>query len=126
MTDSERILPNVKTTGNLIINHTAETPFQVSVSYDNNNAPLTNGSDKLINDNDDAMFFHQAGNESNNWRTVSTSPVPIKSEGFSGQMLNQSLNDYIGAKKWKLRVPANSKSGKYTGQVTWTIADTIN
>ncbi|ATO46961.1 hypothetical protein C5L30_001671 [Companilactobacillus farciminis] len=126
MTDSERILPNVKTTGNLIINHTAETPFQVSVSYDNNNAPLTNGSDKLINDNDDAMFFHQASNESNNWRTVSTSPVPIKSEGFSGQMLNQSLNDFIGAKKWKLRVPANSKSGKYTGQVTWTIADTIN
>lgn len=126
MTDSERILPNVKTTGNLIINHTADTPFQVSVSYDNNNAPLTNGSDKLINDNDDAMFFHQASNESNNWRTVSTSPVPIKSEGFSGQMLNQSLNDYIGAKKWKLRVPANSKSGKYTGQVTWTIADTIN
>lgn len=126
MTDSERILPNVKTTGNLIINHTAETPFQVSVSYDNNNAPLTNGSNKLINDNDDAMFFHQASNESNNWRTVSTSPVPIKSEGFSGQMLNQSLNDFIGAKKWKLRVPANSKSGKYTGQVTWTIADTIN
>ncbi len=123
----ERTLPNVSTDGKLIVTHSADTPFQVSVSYDNNgdNSIVSNGN-KLIQDDGDVLLFNQAQNDnSDNWRTLSTNPVPIKSDGFSGSHTNYDLTNYIGSKKWKIRVPANSKAGVYNGQVTWSIADTL-
>ncbi|WP_338216966.1 isopeptide-forming domain-containing fimbrial protein [Companilactobacillus muriivasis] len=123
----ERTLPNVSTTGKLVITHSADTPFQVSVSYDNNgDQPIASNGTKLIQDGGESLLFNQAKSDSDeNWHPLTTDPVPINSDGFSGSHTNYDLTDYIGANKWKLRVPADSKAGAYSGQVTWSINDSI-
>jgi len=123
----ERTLPNVSTTGKLVVTHSADTPFQVSVSYDNNgDHPIASNGTKLIQDGGESLLFNQAKSDADeNWHSLTPDPVPIKSDGFSGSHTNYDLTDYIGAKKWKLRVPADSKAGSYSGQVTWSINDTI-
>jgi len=124
---SERILPNVKTDGQLVVDHTEDTPFQVTVSYDNNGEnPIHSGDTKLIQDNKDALFFNQDDNDSlDEWTPISASGIPIKQDGFTGSHTNYDLTKYIGLNKWKLRVPSQTQAGNYTGQVTWGIADSI-
>jgi len=123
----ERTLSNVSTTGKLVVTHSADTPFHVSVSYDNNGDPrIASNGTKLIQDGGESLLFNQARSDADeNWHSLTPDPVPIKSDGFSGSHTNYDLTDYIGAKKWKLRVPADSKAGSYSGQVTWSINDTI-
>lgn len=123
----ERTLPNVSTTGKLVITHSADTPFQVSVSYDNNgDHPIASNGTKLIQDGGESLLFNQAKSDADeNWHPLTTDPVPINSDGFSGSHTNYDLTNYIGANKWKLRVPADSKAGAYSGQVTWSINDSI-
>jgi len=123
----ERTLPNVSTTGKLVVTHSADTPFQVSVSYDNNgDHPIASNGTKLIQDGGESLLFNQAKSDADeNWHPLTTDPVPINSDGFSGSHTNYDLTDYIGANKWKLRVPADSKAGAYSGQVTWSINDSI-
>ncbi|MFC6175710.1 DUF11 domain-containing protein [Companilactobacillus huachuanensis] len=123
----ERTLSNVSTTGKLIITHTADTPFQVNVSYDNNgDHPIASNGTKLIQDNGESLLFNQANSDTdNNWYPLTPDPVPIKSDGFSGSLTNYDLSNYVGANKWKLRVPADSKAGAYSGQVTWSMNDSI-
>ncbi|WP_057880770.1 DUF11 domain-containing protein [Companilactobacillus kimchiensis] len=123
----EKIIPNVKTNGELSIDHSNNTPFQVRVSYDNNDSDkaISNGDTKLIQDNDSAMFLSQNnGDSTDTWKVLSTEPTPIKSDGFSGVYNDYSLTKYIGPKKWRLRIPAGAKSGQYHGVVTWAIEDT--
>lgn len=121
-----RYLPNVRTDGRLIIDHTADTPFQVGVSYDNDKNPIANNGDKLNEDTDDGILFFNQGSKSNatNWQTITKNTLPIDSNGFSGSQNNLDLSSYIGPDKWKLLMPANAKAGKYSGQITWSIYDT--
>lgn len=123
----ERTLPNVSTTGKLVVTHSADTPFQVSVSYDNNgDHPIASNGTKLIQDGGESLLFNQAKSDADeNWHPLTTDPVPINSAGFSGSHTNYDLTNYIGANKWKLRVPADSKAGAYSGQVTWSMNDSI-
>lgn len=122
---SERMLLNKKTEGNLIINHSNNSPFQVSVSYDNDINPIKSGDNKLVDDNGTVLFFKQATSDgSTKWTPLSTTAVPIKSDGFDGSYENFSISQYVGLNKWELRVPGTAKSGKYTGQITWSIQDT--
>lgn len=123
----DRIIPNISTSGNLAVDHPDDTPFQVSVSYNNNgeNALASNGT-KLIQDNGESLLFNQTDdNNSNIWKPLSAEPTPIKSEGFSGSYTDFDLTKYIGSNKWKLRVPGSAKAGKYTGKITWSISDTM-
>lgn len=122
-----RMLNNVRTDGKLIINHSADTPFNVSVSYDNTTDPIESNGNKLItSDSDNAMMFDQSNDDNApNWKPIVIGPgVPIKSGGFSGSYNNYDLSGYIGLNKWKLLVPANSKAGQYSGKITWSIDDT--
>ncbi|AYE37701.1 isopeptide-forming domain-containing fimbrial protein [Companilactobacillus zhachilii] len=121
----ERILKNVNTTGKLRISHGDNTSFQVSVSYDNNgDNPIASGDNKLVQDNGDTLLFNQTKTNSNeNWQPLSTSPIPINSDGFSGSYTDLDLTKYVGSQKWKLRIPADTKAGQYSGKITWTIAD---
>lgn len=120
----ERVLPNVSTTGNLVITHTEDSKFQVNVSYDNDTTDAIHNketNDKLVNDGGQVLLLNQA--DTNQWVPLSKEPIPIKNDGFNGSYTRLPLNDYIGSKKWKLRVPGNTKAGAYTGKVTWSIAD---
>jgi len=122
-----RMLNNIRTDGKLIINHSANTPFNVSVAYDNSTDPIESNGNKLItSDSDNAMMFDQSSDgETPNWKPIVIDPgVPIKSGGFSGSYNNYDLSGYIGLNKWKLLVPANSKAGQYSGEITWSIDDT--
>jgi len=122
---NDKMLPNVRTDGKLIVDHSSDTPFQVKVSYDNNNDPIKNGDTKLIQDNGNALYFDQCQSDNtNDWHSLSTEALPIKSDGFKGSYDNFDMSNYIGMKKWKLRVPSGTKSGNYTGKVTWSIEDT--
>ncbi|MGQ2374976.1 isopeptide-forming domain-containing fimbrial protein [Companilactobacillus zhachilii] len=126
-TASDRLLNNIRTDGKLIINHSADTPFIVSVGYDNNVDPIESNGNKLItSDSDNAMMFDQSSDDgTSSWQPIVVSPgVSIKNGGFSGSYNNYDLSGYIGLNKWKLLVPANSKAGQYSGKVTWSIYDT--
>ena len=125
-TGTEKMLTNKQTKGNLIVSHSAETPYQVLVSYDNNSdQALANGDEKLIQDDGLSLLLDNSSNEAiDDWEPLSTTGIPINNQEFIGSDEPLDLTKYVGLDKWKLRVPSTAKSGKYTGQVTWTIADT--
>jgi len=125
-TGTEKMLTNKQTKGNLIVSHSAETPYQVLVSYDNNSdQALANGDEKLIQDDGLSLLLDNNSNEAvDDWEPLSTTGIPINNQEFIGSDEPLDLTKYVGLDKWKLRVPSTAKSGKYTGQVTWTIADT--
>ncbi len=127
-TGNERMLINKQTKGNLIVSHSAETPFEVLVSYDNDgDQALNNGNEKLVQDNGLSLMFNNNANESqDDWTPLSKTGVPIANKDFTGSSDELDLTKYVGLKKWKLRVPGTAESGKYSGQVTWTIADTVS
>lgn len=124
---NQRILPNVKTDGQLIVTHTQDTPFQVTVSYDNDgDNPINNGDSKLVQDNGNVLYFNQDDNDNvDEWTPISTGGIPIKSDGFSGSHTDYDLTNYVGLNKWKLRVPSSAKSGSYSGQITWGMKDSL-
>lgn len=129
---SQRMLPNVRTNGRLIFTHTSDTPFQITVGYNNDGStPIsTKDSDgnivnKLVQNNDDALYYNQNNNVGPaNWQPLSASGIPIKSAGFSGSYTGKDLTDYVGLDKWKLLIPSNTKAGQYKGTITWSIFDT--
>ncbi|HIY93242.1 isopeptide-forming domain-containing fimbrial protein [Companilactobacillus sp. HBUAS56275] len=128
-TGSERVLPNIRTDGLLVIDHTSDNPFQITVGYDNNGGgSIVNQKDKttkLIQDNNDAIYLNQA-NDANkeNWVPLSTGGIPIKSEGFSGSYTGENFTKYVDLGKWKLRVPGTASAGQYSGTITWGMQDT--
>lgn len=129
---SDQILSNINTVGKLIINHTEDSAFQVGVSYDNDgDTPISTKNadntidEKLIQDGGESLFFNQDDSDSeDHWHPLTDTPTYIKRSGFSGSVTDYDLTDYIGLKKWRLRVPANTKAGAYSGTVTWSITDT--
>ncbi|WCG35020.1 isopeptide-forming domain-containing fimbrial protein [Companilactobacillus farciminis] len=125
-TGTEKMLTNKQTKGNLIVSHSAETPYQVLVSYDNNSdQALANGDDKLIQDDGLSLLLDNSSNEAvDDWEPLSTTGIPINNQEFVGSDEPLDLTKYVGLDKWKLRVPSTATSGQYSGQVTWTIADT--
>lgn len=125
-TGNERMLTNKQTKGNLIVSHSAETPFEVLVSYDNTgDQAINNGNEKLVQDNGLSLMLNNNANESQDkWTPLSQAGVPIANKDFTGSSDELDLTKYVGLDKWKLRVPSTATSGQYSGQVTWTIADT--
>lgn len=131
-TGSDRILPNISTIGQLIVTHTEKSAFQVGVSYDNDGeTPISTKNtdhtinEKLIQDGGESLYFNQHNNSDSedHWYPLSDAPTYINNTGFSGSS-NYDLTNYIGLKKWRLRVPANTNAGAYSGTITWSIIDT--
>lgn len=121
----ERIIPNVSTDGRLIIDHTDNSAFQVSVSYNNDENAIASNGEKLVNSNDTVLYLNQGSTSgSDNWKPLSTTGTSIKDGGFYGSYTNYDLTNYVNFNKWKLRVPSNTKAGAYSGEITWAISDT--
>ncbi|KRK93072.1 isopeptide-forming domain-containing fimbrial protein [Companilactobacillus futsaii] len=125
-TGTEKMLTNKQTKGSLIVSHSAETPYQVLVSYDNNSEQaLAKGDEKLIQDDGLSLLLdNNYDGEPDDWEPISSTGIPINNQEFVGSDEPLDLTKYVGLDKWKLRVPSTATSGQYTGQVTWTIADT--
>ena len=130
---SEKMLPNIKTNGRLVVTHSSDNPFQVTVGYDNNGETALSTHDsngaivkKLVQTNDDALYFNQnRNNNEENWTPISAAGIPIKSSGFSGSVNGMDLTGLIDTGKWKLLIPSNTDAGRYDGTITWGIADSI-
>lgn len=123
----ERLLKNISTTGNLRITHAADSPFQVSVSYDNDgDTPISSNGNKLVQDDGNTLLLNQAKKDTTDfWKPLNAFPTAINFDGFNGSYKDLDLTKYVGKNKWQLRVPANSQAGQYNGQVTWSIEDTL-
>jgi conserved repeat domain len=129
---SQRMLNNIRTNGRLRVTHASDTPFQITVSYDNDgNTPIStkdasgNVANKLVQNNDDALYYNQNNNVGkDNWQPILAGGLPINSAGFSGTYNDKDLTIYVGLDKWRLLIPANTKAGQYGGTITWSIYDT--
>ncbi|TGD25420.1 isopeptide-forming domain-containing fimbrial protein [Companilactobacillus suantsaicola] len=126
-TGTQKLLTNTSLNGNLIVTHTADSAFDVSVSYDNEGeGALTAQGNKLLNDAENVLSLNQKDNSGNGvWKALSTNPLPINPDGFSGSVTDLDLTDYIGLNQWKLRIPADAKAGVYQGKVTWTMSESL-
>lgn len=124
-TGLDKTLLNTETKGDLIIDHSNDSKFQVSVSYDNEGAgSMNNGNNKLVQDDGIVLLFNQASSgNGNKWVPLSTAATPIKSDGFDGVYKDSPFTQYVNLNKWKLRVPGTAEPGRYTGTVTWSIQD---
>lgn len=122
-----KMLPNISTNGRLVVSHSADSPFQVTVSYDNNGKDAINSNGtKLVQNADNVLYLDQDDNSSEeNWTPITSEGIPIKTSGFSGSTNNLDLTNYIGVNKWKLRIPSNTTAGYYSGRVTWGISDSV-
>lgn len=120
---------NVKTDGELIINHPTDNPFMISVSYDNTdpNSQMKNSDvDTLSNNLGNILFFRQrqtSVTDSGTWQPILANGTRIQSESFSGGQDNLDLSEYIGAGSWKIKMDSNTKSGNYNGTITWQMID---
>lgn len=124
-TGKDRILLNTGIKGNLLVNYPKNNNFHVSVSYDNDSSnALNNNGDKLVQDDGEVLFFNQKSTtDTDNWLPILNSPVNISNDSFSGPVEDYDLSELVGLGKWKLRVPGTAKAGKYSGKITWSIAD---
>ena len=79
----------------------------------------------MIQDDGLSLLLDNSSNEAvDDWEPLSTTGIPINNQEFVGSDEPLNLTKYVGLDKWKLRVPSTATSGQYSGQVTWTIADT--
>ncbi|WP_054642688.1 hypothetical protein [Companilactobacillus kimchii] len=120
---------NVKTDGELIVNHPTDNPFMISVSYDNTdpNSQMKNSDgDTLSNNLGNILFFRQrqtSVTDFGTWQPILANGTRIQSESFSGGQDNLDLSEYIGAGSWKLKMDSSTKSGNYNGTITWQMVD---
>ncbi|WP_334340705.1 G1 family glutamic endopeptidase [Companilactobacillus sp. HBUAS56275] len=120
---------NVKTDGELIVNHPTNNPFMISVSYDNDDPDSrmkNNNGDTLSNNLENILFFRQrqtSVTDSGTWQPILPNGTRIQSADFSGGQDNLDLSEYIGAGSWKLKMDSGTKSGSYSGTITWQMVD---
>ncbi|APX71244.1 Ig-like domain-containing protein [Companilactobacillus allii] len=123
----EKSLTNVATTGQLIVNHPTEDNYYVQVGFTNANTEqmVNSNGDALSPSADGLMFLKQrvdSDTDTGTWTPIPSNPssIPIKSGTFNG---SQNLTNYIGVGAWKLYLGSNTKSGNYSGTLTWSLTD---
>ncbi|WP_334329195.1 isopeptide-forming domain-containing fimbrial protein [Companilactobacillus sp. HBUAS59699] len=127
-TGQARTLTNVATTGQLIANHPTDNNYSVSVAYNNDDSAtqMKNGNGDTLSPSADGLMFIRTRNSSpddkGTWTPISPSGTPIQTGTFNG---NQDLTNYIGVGDWKLNIASDTQPGKYTGTLTWSMADSI-
>ncbi|WP_125587998.1 ABC transporter permease [Companilactobacillus jidongensis] len=125
-----RLLTNVSTVGQLLVEHSAATNYKISVAYDNDNedTKLKNeAGDTLPSSKDGLLFIKQRESnptDAGTWKPITPSGTPIQSAFFNSPSPN--LTDYVGVGDWQLAIDSQAKPGKYTGTLTWTIEDAMS
>ncbi|MFC6323976.1 isopeptide-forming domain-containing fimbrial protein [Companilactobacillus baiquanensis] len=130
MAGKEKTLSNISTEGQLIVNNSSEKPYDVTVSYDNNDQntqlkdPLT-GTVLAPSTDSGLLFLKQrtsSDTDSGTWQSVDTTGTKIRNDAFTG---NQDLTNYIGVGDWRLKLAPTTNPGGYSGKITWNISDSI-
>ncbi|WP_125566328.1 isopeptide-forming domain-containing fimbrial protein [Companilactobacillus insicii] len=122
-------LTNTSTIGQLIVSHPKPSNYYVAVSYDNEDSKTqlkNENGDTLLPTNDGLIFIKERENSPSDigsWMPITTDGTPIQSSYFNG---DQNLTNYIGVGNWKLHIGPNTKPGKYTGILTWTMEDVLS
>lgn len=130
MAGTEKTLSNISTEGQLAVNNSSGNPYDVTVSYDNNDAstqlkdPVTG---TVLNPSADTglLFLKQrksSATDSRTWQSVDATGTKIRSDSFTG---NQDLTNYIGVGDWQLKLSPTTNPGGYSGKITWSISDSI-
>lgn len=124
-------LNNISTVGNLIVNHPTDNNFNISVSYDNNNADTqmkNSDKDTLSDDGSGLLFINQRTSDvsdSGSWKPISSNGTPIRTTDFAGNQESINLTNYVGVGDWKIRLAPDTKVGSYTGTLTWNMVDSL-
>ncbi|GEO79763.1 cell surface protein precursor [Companilactobacillus mindensis DSM 14500] len=127
-----KTLENVNTEGELIVTHPDSNPFNVSVSYDNDNTDdqmknQTTGS-TIPTDGSGLLFIKQRTNsasDSGTWKPILASGVPIQTDNFAGNQQALNLSDYVGVGDWQIKLSPNTEVGNYKGTLSWNLVESV-
>ncbi len=121
-------LTNIATIGELKTKRNDSNKYSVSVAYDNDNPDTqmhNSNGDTLTPTADGLMFLKVRNNPSTNdgiWTRITSDGISISPNSFTN---DEDLTSYIGAGSWKLNLNSDTKPGKYTGTLTWTMSDVM-
>ncbi|CAJ1187779.1 hypothetical protein CPR19088_GLDEOEPO_01872 [Companilactobacillus paralimentarius] len=131
MYGQNKILHNVSTLGELVVSHPSNTPYNVTVSYDNDSADsqMTNSNgDTLPTDATGLIFIKQRTDKDTDvgtWTPITPTGTSIQSSNFTDYSTAVNLTNYIGAGNWQLKVSSNTVPGAYNGTLTWGLTESI-
>lgn len=131
MYGQNKTLQNISTLGELIVSHPSNSPYNVTVSYDNDNASsqMTNSNgDTLPSDATGLIFIRQRTDKDTDpgtWTPITPSGTSIQSSDFTDYSTAVNLTNYIGAGNWQLKVSSNTVPGAYNGTLTWGLTESI-
>ena len=129
MFGTSKTLENTSTTGELIVAHPDSSPFNVYVSYDNDDpdTQIKNGSDDTLpTDGSGILFIKQRTNKSSDigtWKPIFKNGTAIQTDDLQGNQDSLNLTDYVGVGAWQLKLASGTAPGAYQGTITWTMID---
>lgn len=127
----EMVLNNVATKGGLIVAHPDDNSFNVSVSYDNDNADTQmkdSNNDTLQIDDSGLLFIRQRTSKDTDdgtWQPITTDGVPIQTANFSGSQDTLNLSNYVGANDWQIHLAPDTSAGNYKGILSWNLIESV-
>ncbi|MFC6176970.1 isopeptide-forming domain-containing fimbrial protein [Companilactobacillus huachuanensis] len=131
MYGKDKTLNNVSTTGELIVAHPDSNPYNVTVSYDNDNpdSQMKNtAGDTLPADASGLLFIRQrndSDSDPGNWKSITPTGTTIQSSNFTDYNSAVNLTGYVGAGDWQIRLAANTSPGAYNGTLTWGLTESV-
>lgn len=131
MYGKDKILNNVSTTGELIVTHPDSNPYNVTVSYDNDNSETqmkTSSGQTLPADASGLLFIRQRTDKDSDlgtWKALTPTGTTIQSSDFTNYDSAVNLTSYVGAGDWQIRLSANTLPGAYNGTLTWGLTESV-
>lgn len=127
-----KTLDNVQTDGELVVSHPDSNPFNVSVSYDNDDAKTqmknqTTGS-TIPTDGSGLIFIKQRINSASDpgtWKPILATGVPIQTDNFAGNQPALNLSDYVGVGDWQIKLSPDTEVGNYKGVLSWNLIESV-
>ena len=131
MFGKEKVLNNVSTSGELIVSHPDENPYNVTVAYDNANPDSqmkTSDGKTLPADDSGLLFIRQRDNKDSdmgNWKSITPTGTTIQSSNFTNYDSAVNLTSYVGAGDWQIKLAADTLPGAYNGTLTWGLTESV-
>ena len=132
MYGTTQTLTNVSTDGELIVSHPTASDFKVHVAYDNDDSDqqMSNDNGDTLQPNTEGLIFIRQRNsdhtDEGTWTPISKTGTPIQTDTFSGNQSVLNLTNYIGVGDWKINLDSTTKTGNYTGTLTWSMVDSMH
>ncbi len=131
MYGQNKVLHNTSTTGELIVSHPTNTPYNVTVAYDNDNKDsqlINSDGDTLPSDATGLIFIKQRTDNDTDpgtWTPITPSGTTLQSDNFTDYSSAVNLTNYIGAGNWQLKISSATLPGAYNGTLTWGLTESV-